>query len=58
MSETPSQTPSESTPADGHDPEVERQAIAEGQERLDARSDGEGLAAEAGSGEEAGLAEG
>lgn len=38
--------------------ESQRQEIAEVEEELDARSDGEGLAAEAGSGEETGLAEG
>ncbi|WP_435769596.1 hypothetical protein [Nocardioides sp. SYSU DS0651] len=38
--------------------EDERREIAEGQEVLDAQADGEGLAAEAGAGEETGLAEG
>jgi hypothetical protein len=40
------------------DDDAERREIAEGQQRLDAQSDGEGLAAEAGAGEEAGLTEG
>jgi hypothetical protein len=37
---------------------AERNAIAEMDDELDARSDGEGLGAEAGRGEENGLAEG
>jgi hypothetical protein len=41
-----------------HDLEAQRQQIAEVDDELDARSDGEGLAAEAGRGEETGLAEG
>jgi hypothetical protein len=41
-----------------HDELAERQRIAEVQEQLDAQADGEGLAAEAGAGEETGLAEG
>lgn len=38
--------------------QAERREIAELQDRLDAEADGEGLAAEAGRGEEMGLAEG
>ena len=38
--------------------DAERRQIAEVQEKLDAEADGDGLAAEAGSGEEMGLAEG
>jgi hypothetical protein len=38
--------------------DAERQDIAAVQEKLDADADGDGLAAEAGSGEEMGLAEG
>lgn len=53
-----SRTHSENDQADEHDHEAERRAISEGQEKLDAQSDGEGLAAEAGRGEESGLAEG
>jgi len=51
-----SESTNENSPVDDHDDE--RQAIGEGQEKLDAQSDGEGLAAEAGRGEDAGLAEG
>jgi hypothetical protein len=51
-------TRTENGEADGHHHEAERRAIAEGQEKLDARADGEGLAAEAGRGEETGLTEG
>ena len=40
------------------DHDAQRQEMAEVDEELDARSEGEGLAAEAGSGEETGLAEG
>ncbi|GAA1152334.1 hypothetical protein [Nocardioides aquiterrae] len=40
------------------DDEAERQAIADLDEKLDEQADGEGLAAEAGRGEETGLAEG
>lgn len=40
------------------DDDAERQAIADVDEELDERSDEEGLAAEAGRGEENGLAEG
>ena len=53
-----SETRNENGPADQHDHDAERQQIAEAQEKLDAQSDGEGLAAEAGRGEETGLAEG
>ena len=40
------------------DAAAEREAIAEVDEELDAQSDGEGLGAEAGRGEENGLSEG
>ena len=43
---------------DAHDPEQERAEIAETDEKLDAQADGDGLGAEAGKGEETGLAEG
>lgn len=46
------------TSPEKHDPDARREEIAEVQEKLDAEADGEGLAAEAGSGEEMGLAEG
>jgi hypothetical protein len=51
--------PSEKSKPDT-DPEgdAERRRIAEVQDELDARADGDGLAAEAGAGEEMGLAEG
>ena len=45
-----------STPQDDQD--SERREIAEVDEELDAESEGEGLAAEAGRGEETGLSEG
>jgi hypothetical protein len=45
------------SPAD-HDDAQEREEIADVQEQLDERADGDGLAAEAGAGEETGLAEG
>ena len=38
--------------------DAERRQIAEVQDKLDAEADGDGLAAEAGSGEEMGLSEG
>jgi hypothetical protein len=53
-----SETRNENSPADEHDDGAKRQEMAEVQEKLDAQSDGEGLAAEAGRGEETGLAEG
>jgi hypothetical protein len=53
-----SETSNEQSPKVELDDAAERRAIAEGQEKLDAQADGEGLAAEAGSGEETGLAEG
>ena len=53
-----SETRTEGGQPDEHHHEDERQAIAEGQEKLDAQSDGQGLAAEAGRGEETGLSEG
>lgn len=51
-----SETSNQHTPAD--DDEARRREIAEVEEKLDAESDGDGLAAEAGRGEETGLAEG
>jgi len=53
-----SETRNENSPAGEHDDDATRQEMAEVQEKLDAQSDGEGLAAEAGRGEETGLAEG
>jgi len=53
-----SETRKEKGPADEHDDDTKRQEMAEVQEKLDAQSDGEGLAAEAGRGEDTGLAEG
>jgi hypothetical protein len=53
-----SETRNESSPPDEHDDDAKRHEMAEVQEKLDAQSDGEGLAAEAGRGEETGLAEG
>lgn len=53
-----SETSSERDPATADDLEAERQAIAEVDEEVDAQSDGDGLAAEAGRGEETGLSEG
>ena len=54
MSESSDENTSE---AEGmHD--AERRHISEVQDKLDAEADGDGLAAEAGSGEETGLAEG
>ncbi|MDH2415938.1 hypothetical protein [Nocardioides sp. CER19] len=45
-------------PEPEHDPEAERREIGEVDDELDAQSDGDGLAAEAGRSEETGLAEG
>lgn len=53
-----SQTGHESTPATEEDLDAQRQEIAATQEQLDAESDGDGLAAEAGRGEETGISEG
>ena len=53
-----SETSNETTPEGGSTDDDERREIAEVQERLDAQADGDGLAAEAGAGEETGLAEG
>ena len=53
-----SQSSNENSPAEQHDPDAERKEIAELDEELDARSEGEGLAAEAGRSEENGLSEG
>lgn len=61
MSETSSEAGATSgdTPDETDRRDAERrQAVADVEEELDARSDGEGLAAEAGSGEETGLSEG
>ncbi len=64
MSETHSENDPADTSGDGSEAaqgatgDAERQAIAEGQEQLDARSEGEGLAAEAGRAEETGIAQG
>lgn len=53
---------SENNGGNGAKPELddadEREQIAKTQEKLDAEADGDGLAAEAGEGEENGLAEG
>lgn len=54
MSETPDGHGSERDDADAD----ERQQIADVQDELDARADGDGLAAEAGTGDETGLTEG
>jgi hypothetical protein len=51
-------SPEENRPADEGSDEAKRREIAEVDAELDARADGEGLAAEAGRGEETGLAEG
>jgi len=48
----------ESRPGTDPQGDAERRRIAELQEELDARADGDGLAAEAGAGEETGLPEG
>jgi len=48
----------ENTPAEHDDDADRRREIAEVQDELDARADGDGLAAEAGAGEEMGLSEG
>jgi hypothetical protein len=53
-----SDTSKENSPAGEADHEATRQEIAEVEEELDAQSDADGLAAEAGRGEETGLAEG
>jgi hypothetical protein len=53
-----SETSNEKNSQPESDHAAERREIAEGQQELDARSEGEGLAAEAGAGEETGLAEG
>jgi hypothetical protein len=53
-----SESSNESGPAVEQDLEGEREEIAEVDEELDAEAEGDGLAAEAGRGEEAGLAEG
>ena len=48
----------ENGPADDAADEARREDIAEVEDKLDAQADGENLAAEAGRGEETGLAEG
>ena len=53
-----SETNGEDDAGPGHDTDQEREEIAAVDEELEARSDAEGLAAEAGSGEETGLTEG
>jgi hypothetical protein len=53
-----SQTDDEQQPDRDQDADPERREIAEMEERLDEEADGDGLAAEAGRGEENGLAEG
>ncbi|MBA2953538.1 hypothetical protein GON03_04380 [Nocardioides sp. MAH-18] len=53
-----SQTDDEQQPDRDQDADPERREIAEMEERLDAEAEGDGLAAEAGRGEENGLAEG
>jgi hypothetical protein len=53
-----SETRNENSPADERDDDAKRREMAEVQEKLDAQSDGEGLAAEAGRSEETGLTEG
>ena len=56
--ETPSETTDDNTSSPEREHEAQRREIAEVQEKLDAQADGDGLAAEAGRGEETGLAEG
>lgn len=51
-------TDDQNRPATEQDHEEKRRQIADVEEKVDAESDGEGLAAEAGRGEETGLAEG
>lgn len=58
MSETSGDTTDQTGMEAGPDRDDERRRIAEVQEQLDAQAEGEGLAAEAGAGEEMGLAEG
>ena len=53
-----SETRNARSPAGEHDDNAKRQEVAEVREKLDAQSDGERLAAEAGTGDETGLAEG
>ena len=53
-----SESSNEDIPSAEDEHDAERRQIAEVQDKLDAEADGEGLAAEAGSGEETGLAEG
>ncbi|NYG55733.1 hypothetical protein [Nocardioides perillae] len=53
-----SETGHESTPATEEDLAAQREEIAATQEQLDAESDADGLAAEAGRGEETGISEG
>ncbi|WP_435743578.1 hypothetical protein [Nocardioides sp. SYSU DS0663] len=58
MSEQHPDAPAEGATTPAGEPDPERQEVAELQDRLDAEADGDGLAAEAGKGEETGLAEG
>lgn len=53
-----SETSNEKDEQAARDHDDQRREMAEVDDELDARSDGEGLAAEAGAGEETGLAEG
>jgi hypothetical protein len=53
-----SQKNDENGPADDGTEKAKREEIAEVDAQLDAQADGEGLAAEAGRGEETGLSEG
>lgn len=53
-----SQPKDENTPATQQDREAQQQEMEEIDERLDAESDGDGLAAEAGRSEETGISEG
>lgn len=57
MSESQDEQAPHGTGADVDD-EAERREIAEVQDELDSRAEGDGLAAEAGAGEEMGLSEG
>lgn len=62
MSQTDGESSTEKSqedgPADEQDRREQQQEIADVQEKLDAAADGDGLAAEAGRGEEMGLSEG
>lgn len=58
MSEQSPEDSTDPTSTSGAEPDEERRKIAEVQERLDEEAEGDGLAAEAGAGEETGLSEG